>query len=179
MQGRFSRRPCSFLCLSKSLNFPHLSDVQPEPIDFPNYSLRFRQNAGRREIFDLVRKKFVALTPEEIVRQHFIYYLHEEQDVPLSLMSVEKSLKLHGMIRRCDIVVYNREGQPVMIVECKAPEVALNQAVLDQAARYNLKLQVPYLLVSNGHEYYCCKINRQQQDVDFLEAIPSFVEMGL
>lgn len=152
--------------------------MQPLPIDFPQYSIRFREHEGRREVFDMVRKKYVALTPEEIVRQHFIFFLHEEQDVPLSLMSVEKSLIVNGMNRRCDIVVYNRNGKPVLIVECKAPEIKLTQAVLDQVARYNMKLQVPYLLVSNGHEFYCCKINRQQNQVAFLQSIPTFGEMG-
>lgn len=102
------------------------------------------------EIFDPVRRKWVALTPEEVVRQTVIHYLHEKRGYPLELMQVEGTIALNGMSRRCDIVVYNTASVPKMIVECKRPDVALTQKVADQACRYNTVLRVPWLLMTNG-----------------------------
>lgn len=109
-----------------------------------------RECDGRREVLDPVRRRWVALTPEEWVRQQTIRLLHEHYGYPLELMQVEAAITLNGMTRRCDIVVYSPEGQPQMIVECKKPEVAITQKVCDQACRYNTVLHVPYLLLTNG-----------------------------
>ncbi|MBR3784716.1 MAG: type I restriction enzyme HsdR N-terminal domain-containing protein [Bacteroidales bacterium] len=109
-----------------------------------------RECDGRREVLDPVRRRWVALTPEEWVRQQTIRLLHEHYGYPLELMQVEAAITLNGMTRRCDIVVYSPEGQPQMIVECKKPGVAITQKVCDQACRYNTVLHVPYLLLTNG-----------------------------
>jgi len=119
-------------------------------IEFPAYAFQVRESGGQRQIFDPLRRRFVALTPEEWVRQHLLRYLQEVCSYPASRISVEKKLTLNGMTRRTDAVVFDRDIRPWMIIECKAPELVLNQEVLDQAARYNSVLQAPYLAVCNG-----------------------------
>lgn len=114
---------------------------------------------GRREILDPVRRRWVALTPEEWVRQNTIALLHEQCGYPLELMQVEAAITLNGLTRRCDIVVYDRSCRPWMIVECKKEEVPITQKVIDQASRYNLVLQVPYLLLTNGRQQLCLQVN--------------------
>lgn len=147
------------------------------PTNFPAYEFKMRTTNGKREVFDPVRKKFVALTPEEFVRQHLIQYLQEKLGYKLSLLSVEKGLTLNGLQKRYDIVAYNTDGVPQMVVECKAPEVKISQAALDQAARYNLKLKVPYLLICNGPHFCCCKVHLESQEVEYLLAIPSYQQL--
>jgi type I site-specific restriction endonuclease len=120
----------------------------------------------------------VLLTPEEWVRQHVLHYLHHEKGVPLGLMAVEQGIKLNGMQRRCDIVIYNTDGQPVMIVECKAPTVNITQDVFDQIARYNLVLKVGYLLVTNGIQHISSHINHDTSSYYFLPDIPDFATMN-
>lgn len=121
------------------------------------------EDNGRSEIFDPVRKRYVALTPEEWVRQQTIATLHERQGYPYELMQVEAAITLNGLTRRCDIVVYDASVQPFMIVECKKEEVELTQKVVDQACRYNLVLGVPYLLLTNGRQWLCLQVDRQAQ----------------
>ena len=113
------------------------------------------------EIFDPVRRKRVALTPEESVRQSVIHYLHNEKNYPYGLMQVEGTITLNGMSRRCDIVVYNTALEPKMIVECKRPDVALTQKVADQACRYNTVLRVPWLVLTNGKQTMILKVTTQ------------------
>jgi len=142
-------------------------------ISFPSYSFRIKKSGERQFIFDIIRKKFVALTPEEWVRQHWIHYLITEKKFPRSLMSVEKQLKVNQLSKRCDIVIYNSGGVPVMIVECKSADVILSQKTFDQIARYNLSLKVKYLVVSNGSQTYCCEVDFESGTYYFLEEIPS------
>ena len=113
--------------------------------------IQVRECEGRREVFDPVRRRWVALTPEEWVRQHTLVRLHEDYGYPLELMQVEGAISVNGMTRRCDIVVY-QDGQPWMIVECKKSEIPLTQKVCDQACRYNTVLKVPYLMLTNGRQ---------------------------
>ena len=144
-----------------------------EALDLPAIEPRIRQGKGtRQEIWDACRKKYVALTPEEWVRQHFARYLILHKGVPESLMGIEISLKVNGMPRRCDILVWDHHGNPYMIVECKAPEVEISQEVFDQAARYNLSIGAPFLIVTNGRTHYVCQIDHQKQRWDFLQEIP-------
>lgn len=117
------------------------------------------QPDGRREVLDPVRRRWVALTPEEEVRQLTIQMLNSHYGYPLELMQVEGAITLNGMTRRCDIVVYDTSGMPQMIVECKKPEVSLTQKVCDQACRYNTVLKVPYLLLTNGHQMVMVAVN--------------------
>ena len=130
---------------------------------------------GGMEIFDVLRRRWVALTPEEWVRQHFVAFLATERGVPAALMGNEVSLKLNGTARRCDTVVFDRTLKPVCIVEYKAPSVAVTQKVFDQIARYNSVLKAPYLIVSNGLSHYCCRYGAQ--GYAFLPDIPPFAEM--
>lgn len=126
---------------------------------------------------DVYRKRFVKLTPEEEVRQRFARYLVEEKDFPASLVMTEYSLKLHKLSRRCDILVHKPAGHPVVLVECKAPEVNINQATFDQVARYNLAFRVNYLMVTNGLKHYCCKVDFSTGKILFLGKIPSYEEL--
>lgn len=138
----------------------------------PNFKMR--DNDGQQEIFDVVRNRFVALTPEEWVRQHVIHQLHYELGYPLELLQVEGAITLNGMTRRCDIVVYDSEVHPLVIVECKKDTVPLTQKVFDQACRYNLVLHVPYLCVTNGHQQICCKVDFDNKRLLQIPKIPSY-----
>ena len=137
-------------------------------------NIKLRDNEGRREVFDIVRNRFVALTPEEWVRQHVIHQLHYELGYPLELMQVEGAITLNGMTRRCDIVVYDESVKPLVIVECKNEAVALTQKVLDQACRYNLVLQVPYLCLTNGVQQICCRVDFDERKVIFIPKLPNY-----
>ncbi len=148
-------------------------------LNIPEYPLRTRQKAeGKTEVFDEFRKKFIALTPEEWVRQQFLHFLVNEKGVPSGLIAVEKGIKLNRMQKRFDAVVYSNDGNPLMLLEFKAPEVKPDQHVFDQIAAYNIKLKVDYLLVSNGLQHYCCKIDRRLNRFDFLEKIPDYRELS-
>ena len=133
-----------------------------------------RESDGRRETLDPVRRRWVALTPEEWVRQQTIMMLHSHYGYPLELMQVEGAISLNGMTRRCDIVVYNTDGQPQMIVECKKPEVAITQKVCDQACRYNTVLRVPHLLLTNGRQMVMVAVDAQNGTLRQLPEVPPF-----
>lgn len=137
-------------------------------------SIRLREVGGRKEVFDIVRRKFVALTPEEWVRQNVVRQLHYELGYPLELLQVEGAITLNGMTRRCDIVVYGGDVKPLVIVECKKESVALTQKVIDQACRYNIVLQVPYLYVTNGIARVCCKVDFVRKALSQIPQIPCF-----
>lgn len=141
-------------------------------IRFAEYDFKVKHEGSQSFIFDSVRKRYVALTPEEWVRQHWLRYLIEEKKYPRSLIAVEMSLKLNTLSKRCDIVVYGNNGSPQLIVECKAVSVRILQNVFDQVARYNLSLKVKYLVVSNGKETFCCEIDFEKQSFIFLEELP-------
>ncbi len=142
--------------------------------NLPTPNIRMREDGGQREIFDIVRCRYVALTPEEWVRQQVIYQLHYELGYPLELLQVEGAITLNGMTRRCDIVVYDSSVRPLVIVECKKETVPLTQKVIDQACRYNLVLQVPYLCITNGPQQICCKVDFEQKRLVQIPRIPSY-----
>ena len=144
------------------------------PLKLPQYNLNIKQSEGKSSVFDIIRKKYVALTREEWVRQNFIHFLIEEKNYPQSLISVEYSLKLLKMHKRSDIVLFDNQGSPRVIVECKAPEIKISQDTFDQAARYNMSLKVDYLIVSNGLDHYCCKINYEKESYEFLTDVPDY-----
>lgn len=127
---------------------------------------------GVISIFDEIRNKFVVNTPEEWVRQNTIKFLVEEQRFPKSLIAVEKQFQLHKRTKRTDIVVYSNSGKPVILVECKRPSIRISQQTFDQAFRYNSQLQIPYILITNGEELYCCFV--EEENVRFIENIPSY-----
>lgn len=147
------------------------------PLNLPQYTFKIRATGWKQEIFDQVRRKFVALTPEEWVRQNIVQYLIDSCNVPQSLMVVEKSLVLNRMKKRADVLIYNQAGETLMIVECKAPSVRITQKTFDQIARYNMVFRVKYLLVTNGLEHFICSINFGASTYSFLPQIPCFAEM--
>ena len=128
-------------------------------------------------ILDVIRRQYVALTPEEWVRQNFVHFLIEYKGYPQSLMANEVQLKLNGMSRRCDTVVYDRTLRPRVIVEYKAPSVSITQKVFEQICRYNMVLQVDYLIVSNGLAHYCCRIDYPTRSYTFLQEIPEYKDL--
>lgn len=130
-------------------------------ITYPEHNFRFKEEAGKECIFDEVRCKWVRLTPEEWVRQNFIQYLVQAKRYPAVVMAVEKTIKLGELKKRCDIVVY-RSSKPWMIIECKETDVPLNDAVASQIFRYNITLDVPYLVVTNGHYTYALNTQTRQ-----------------
>ncbi|MDD7304445.1 MAG: type I restriction enzyme HsdR N-terminal domain-containing protein [Prevotellaceae bacterium] len=148
------------------------------PLNLPPASLRISQGQdGRLRVFDILRRRHVTLTPEEWVRQHFIHYLITHKGYPAALLANEVSLSLNGLQRRTDSVLYDRQAQPRMLIEYKAPSVALSQKVFDQISRYNITMRVPYLIVSNGLQHYCCSINYEEGNYRFLREIPSYGEL--
>ncbi|HRW62678.1 MAG TPA: type I restriction enzyme HsdR N-terminal domain-containing protein, partial [Bacteroidales bacterium] len=132
-----------------------------EKLNLPTYSFNIKFIEQRKYIFDFIRKKYVILTPEEWVRQNFLKYLVEEKKYPASLIAVEKEFKLNNLSKRSDAVIYNKQGTPILIVECKAPEVKIGQNVFDQIARYNMVLNVKLLVVTNGLQHFCCKLDAE------------------
>jgi len=147
-------------------------------LNLPQNAFRIRENAGKKMIFDGFRRKWVALTPEEWVRQNFARYLTEIKCFPISLVAIEKSLRINQQDFRADIVLFSKTGNPLAVVECKAPEVKITQQVFDQIARYNLQLRVSYLIVTNGMTHYCCQFDQQQLTYTFLPEIPDYNEFG-
>jgi hypothetical protein len=143
-------------------------------LNFKQYSFRFKNRENKPLIFDVVRKKFMVLTPEEWVRQNTIQYLIKELNIPLSLINVEKQIKLHGTTKRYDIVTFNTDGSIFLIVECKADSIKISQDTFDQIARYNLVLKSTFLMVTNGIDHYYCKMDLQNQRYSFLETLPEY-----
>lgn len=146
-------------------------------LNLPTYSFRIQSQEGKKQIFDDIRKKFVALTPEEWVRQHFVRFLVGEKEYPASLMAIETGLKMNRNQFRADLLVYDRKGNPLLLVEFKAPSVKITQQTFDQITRYNMTFKVPYLIVSNGMEHFCCVVDLEKQSYQFLKEIPEFEEL--
>ena len=128
-------------------------------------------------ILDPIRRKYVKLTPEEWVRQNFVQYLINEGKYPAGLLGIEVFFRLNKLKRRIDILVHNRAGQPILIVECKAPEVKLDEVVFDQIATYNFKLKLPYLVVTNGLHHYACKFDHENMKFEYLLVIPVYEDI--
>ncbi len=145
-----------------------------QKLNLPEYNFKLRSKDKKIEILDKIRKKYVSLTPEEWVRQNFIMYLIKEKKVPESLIAIESSMRYNNMKKRSDIVIYKKNAKPIMIVECKAPEIKISQAVFDQIARYNMVLKVNYLIVTNGLQHYCCAIDYLNKTYSFLKEIPKY-----
>ena len=146
-------------------------------LNLPTYDVKWRGTREKPEIFDFLRRKFVALTPEEWVRQHFTHWLVEHKGYPKGLLGNEIAMKCGEKMLRCDSILYNKVSQPQMIIEYKAPTVALTQRVFDQISTYNLLLHVDYLMVSNGLQHICCRMDYEQQSYAFLQAIPDYSEL--
>jgi hypothetical protein len=145
-----------------------------QQLNLPTYKFRIKSSENKYFIFDIIRKKYVVLTPEEWVRQHFVQYLIEEKKYPISLIAIEKKLTINKLTKRTDILVFTSEGLPHIIVECKAPSIKITQDTFDQIARYNLKLEANYLVTTNGLEHFYCKMDLKNEQYIFLESIPNY-----
>jgi len=143
-------------------------------LNLPKYSFKIKEVEGKKMIFDRCRKKYVTLTPEEWVRQHLVEFLISEKNYPAPLIVNEATVEVNRMKKRCDTVVYNKKGLPEVVVEYKAPHICITQETFDQIAMYNFALQVNYLIVSNGMNHYCCRIDYNNQRYTFLEEIPEY-----
>ena len=152
---------------------PKLSkDTKMIRLNLPPYPIKITEKGEKRYIFDFLRRKYVALTPEEWVRQHFVHFLVEQKGYPkgLELKAGEKRL-------RCDTLLYSSDSLPRMIIEYKAPTIQLQQKTFDQISAYNLLLKVDYLIVSNGLQHHCCKMDYDTRSYTFLEAVPDYEKL--
>lgn len=146
-------------------------------LNLPSYNYSVKNIHGKAVIFDVIRRKFVALTPEEWVRQHWIHYLTESLGYPSALLGVEISFVVEGLRKRFDLAACSRSGQPIMLVECKAPDVALSPDVFDQLAVYHQTLQARYLVLSNGLKHYCLEYQSVNGSYRLIQQIPSWGEV--
>ena len=145
---------------------------------FPNYNLKTRNESNKTLVYDELRNKWLQLTPEENVRQHLWKYLNIEYQYPKSLMVIEKKIIINQLEKRFDLLIYNKSGNPLMIAECKAPTIKLNQSTLEQVLRYNIQLKATYLLITNGIELYCAHIDHKSGKMEYLNSIPMFHEIS-
>lgn len=142
-------------------------------LNFPPVDFRLKKNEKETlQLFDIIRKKFVDITPEEWVRQHIVHFLIHHKNVPLSMISLEKQLELNNTKKRTDIIVYNSTLKPILMIECKAPTIKIDQLTINQAMRYNIKLQVPFIFLSNGLQHIFLKL--EKDGVKAMEEIPTY-----
>lgn len=147
-------------------------------LNLPDYRLRLRKEEGKTYIYDDLRQRFVTLTPEEWVRQHFVHYLMEHLGYPRELMMNEVTIQVGLTTKRCDTLLYSRQLTPRVLIEYKAPHIRITDRVLQQILRYNYTLRVPYLILSNGMEHFACRIDYEQGYYTFLEHIPPYDELS-
>ena len=147
-------------------------------LNLPDIELKTRKTeSGKIEVFDNFRKKYIVLTPEEWVRQHFLNFLVNHKGYPASLIAVEKGLKVNQMQKRFDAVVYDNTRKPLVLIEFKSPKVKLDQKTFDQVSRYNLTKKVNYLMISNGINHYCCRMDYEKKTYFFLKETPLYTEL--
>ncbi len=147
-------------------------------LNLPDFDIKITREADKSvKVYDCLRGKSVALTPEEYVRQHFVNYLITVKGYRQSLMANEVSLRLNGTARRCDTIVYTRDLRPLVVIEYKAPDITINQKVFDQIARYNSVIHAPWLIVSNGISHYCCRYISEAGEYRFMRDIPMWDEL--
>ncbi|CAM3702047.1 hypothetical protein FSS13T_18960 [Flavobacterium saliperosum S13] len=146
-----------------------------QKLNFPAYTFRFKNSENKVAVFDEIRKKFVVLTPEEWVRQHVVQFLLSDKNYPKSYINVEKVLKINGITKRYDAVVFKPDGSIFLLIECKAPEVPISQNTFDQIARYNMTLKADYLMVTNGLNHYFCQMDFENEQYQFLPDLPDFI----
>lgn len=143
-------------------------------LNLPTFPVKVIEKNGKKLIFDPVRRKYIALTPEEWVRQHFVNFLITSRGYPQQLVANEVSIKLNQTAKRCDTIIYDRFLTPLVVIEYKSPMIEITNGTFDQIVRYNMVLKVPYLIVSNGLAHYCCRIDYETQTYVFLEDIPFY-----
>jgi hypothetical protein len=149
-----------------------------EPLIFPKASLKLSKKEEDLYVWCIARKKKLKLTPEEWVRQHVLHYLISSKAFPIGLIASEYAIQVNGLSRRCDLVVFNRKGEPIMIVECKATKVEINEKTLHQIAQYNFQLNVDLLLLTNGLHYVLCQIDKQNKTLKYHQEIPMYHEIS-
>jgi hypothetical protein len=147
-------------------------------LNFPDCELKIKDEENKSLVFDFIRKKWLVLTPEEWVRQHVVNYLVNYKSYPLSLISLEAGLKYNALSKRSDILVYNKLGHPLLIIECKAPEVVVSQLVIDQVSIYNKTIGAKFLYVTNGLKHYCWTFKALENKFEFLSQIPDFKDIS-
>ena len=147
-----------------------------QQLHFPSYTFTLKNRENKPYIFDVIRKKYVRLTPEEWVRQHVVLFLIETLKFPKSLINCEKEFTVNGIKKRYDLVVFRPDGNIFLLVECKAPKIAITQKTFDQIARYNLKINATYLMVTNGLKHYYCIMDYERQQYHFLKEIPEYLK---
>ena len=152
---------------------------QLQPLNLPPYPFKITDENGLLTLFDEIRKKNIIITPEEWVRQHFVQYLIRQKNYPKTLIKLEGGHRLHGMQKRSDILVFNPDGEKILLVECKAPSVNIDQKVFDQIARYNIVHKIVLLAVSNGLKHYYCQIDFEKQQYKFIEDLPDYRTLGI
>lgn len=148
-----------------------------EQLNLPPYKFKIKSSSKGDEIWDEWRKRYILLTPEEWVRQNFGRYMMDKMDVPAGRMAVEISLKVHRLNKRADMIIYGDQGNPLVVVECKAPSIPITQDTFDQVARYNISLKAPVLIVTNGLDHYCCTVDFESKAIQFVEEFPSYREL--
>jgi hypothetical protein len=148
-------------------------------LNLPSFDYKLKKAEGKVWIFDVIRKKHIVLTPEEWVRQHFLHYLLNDMKYPRALVKIEGGLTYNTLSKRSDIVVFNREGKPWMLVECKSPELKLSESTLHQASAYNATLKAKYLTVTNGLLHVCSETNWKDGTTTLLDALPAYNEQSL
>ncbi|WP_300565116.1 type I restriction enzyme HsdR N-terminal domain-containing protein [Flavobacterium sp.] len=148
-----------------------------QKLNFPSYTFRFKNSENKVSIFDEIRKKFMLMTPEEWVRQNVVRFLLEEKKYPKSYINVEKIIRMNGLTKRYDIVVFQPNGKIFLLIECKAPEVPISQNTFDQIARYNMVLEAEFLMVTNGLNHYFCMMDYEKEQYQFLKDLPEFTSI--
>jgi len=145
-----------------------------QKLNFPGYQFRFQQQGKQVRIFDIVRKKYVTLTPEEWVRQHVLHFLIGEKQVPAGLIGVESEIRLFHTRKRFDVAVFDHSGKAVLAIECKAPSIPVTQEVVDQLVRYNMILKVKFLMLTNGLTHLFCKVDQVSGNIKIIEDLPDY-----
>jgi hypothetical protein len=148
-----------------------------QKLNLPSFQFKLKSSENKQLIFDIIRKKYVVLTPEEWVRQNLIHFLIKEKNYPISLISCEKQLLVNKLKKRFDLLIYGPNGTPILIIECKSPKIKISQDTFDQIARYNMELKSEFLVVSNGIMHYSCKVNTEDKSYIFLEEIPKYEDI--
>lgn len=144
-------------------------------LSFPQAELKLTRKEGQVFVWCIIRKKSLVLTPEEWVRQHLIHFLIQEKQIPIGLIAAEMAIEINQLSRRCDVVVFGKDGKPKLIVECKAPEINLTEKIFHQIAQYNAALNVDLLMVTNGLQHIVCQIDRENIQLNYLEELPDLI----
>ena len=147
-------------------------------LNLPQYKFRFREENSKKQIFDTFRKKFIALTPEEWVRQNFLQYLYQEKKFPLGKIAIEKEININGLKRRYDALIFDKNFNAQFIIECKAPHIKIDEMVFEQIIAYNYKIKAPFLLLTNGLSHFCIKVDTLNKTHRFLKEIPNYSEIN-